>query len=594
MKAYDEAVSNGIRIEPQSFYNLLNLCDGLGSRGIHIGTPKPLANASSNDDNDTKTTDPVAFPLSVTNTTTTTTMTNNDEAIDVSTRLAYAERIKSHMDTIHLPLTETAYSALVKLHCKVQNTTKAEELLTQAEQIQQCKPKLRLYAALLTTFCEMGQLTQALRIWKRLSQRDLLLSEKEYTALMNCCLMTGNAVVMERVLSDLAEDILVPSKATCQAICEWFQSPFAVAAAQAQQQQQQRTASLPKCKVNNNDYETISQLLQQIQLPYSEQAVNMGPVQCNNECHWTISQNVGIHHGQLQAGCLRGESLRPFALSATAHQTMKEMNETIVLTGKLDQDMSAFQGGKKGPKRQLQDSHLETRKRHWQAFNDYLARREYKIDVVIDGANVGYHEQNFAGAPKHVNYEQIDWIVQHFVQQGKSVLLILHNRHFARGQMPRSAESTVQKWKNHVLYRTPPGMNDDWFWLYAALKSESSDNVLVVTNDEMRDHHFQMLAPRSFLRWKDRHQVHFTFGDWERSNATRTGRKQRRISLTYPESYSRRIQRVGDGLVIPLPMKGDENRFLDGSFMAEDVDTPEEERYLCIRPVSRKHDAKKE
>jgi mitochondrial ribonuclease P protein 3 len=157
-------------------------------------------------------------------------------------------------------------------------------------------------------------------------------------------------------------------------------------------------------------------------------------------------------------------------------------------------------------------------------------------------------------------------------------------------------------------------MNDDWFWMHAALycgpapQSGSSDDdadtnhaTFVVTNDEMRDHHFQMLAQRSFVRWKDRHAIHFSFGDWVRddddasnniNNHMTSGRKndnthnddRRQVILTYPEPYTRRIQRVAnDGLVIPLPKRGDANRFLDGSHQAPD-DAPEEETYLCIRP----------
>ena len=30
---------------------------------------------------------------------------------------------------------------------------------------------------------------------------------------------------------------------------------------------------------------------------------------------------------------------------------------------------------------------------------------------------------------------------------------------------------------------------------------------MIVSNDEMRDHIFQMLAPKFFLKWKQRHQV---------------------------------------------------------------------------------------
>jgi len=199
------------------------------------------------------------------------------------------------------------------------------------------------------------------------------------------------------------------------------------------------------------------------------------------------------------------------------------------------------------------------------------------VDVVIDGANVGCFAKNFAGAPKHIDYLQIDWIVQHFSKVGKKVLLVLHERHFAMNQMPDKFRWLEQKWmKNRNLYKTPRGMNDDWFWLHVAYTHRS----LVVSNDEMRDHHFQMLAPRTFLRWKERHHAHFDFGNWIVGD---DGSRQREVLLTLPEAYSRRLQRVEDGLVIPLAKRGDSNRFIDGTHIAND-DEPEEETYLCIRP----------
>ena len=94
---------------------------------------------------------------------------------------------------------------------------------------------------------------------------------------------------------------------------------------------------------------------------------------------------------------------------------------------------------------------------------------------------------------------------------GKKVLLVMHNRHFSRHMLPQQYKSLCDSWINDgILYKTPPGMNDDWFWMHAALKYKA----LVVTNDEMRDHHFQMMAPKFFLRWKERHQIHFDFGLW--------------------------------------------------------------------------------
>ena len=131
-------------------------------------------------------------------------------------------------------------------------------------------------------------------------------------------------------------------------------------------------------------------------------------------------------------------------------------------------------------------------------------------------------------------------------------------------------------------------MNDDWYWMHAALINGGRDgvpSVLAITNDEMRDHHFQMLAEGSFLRWKERHQVHFDFGSW---NGTL---RRREVLLQYPTSYSRRIQRVecdgaggGEAIVIPLPKKGDEGRFADGIHVAEEG-VPAEETYVVIQRV---------
>lgn len=555
MEAYQRAVVAQTRIEPQSFYSLLNLCDGLGERGIHVGTPKaPRETADKQQDSQEKTNE-----------------------IDDTARRLFAERIKKHMDDLQLPLTENAYTAIVRLFCRTNDITEAERVLAEAEQTQQCKVKIRLYAPLLATYCQQGDLVNAVRTWHRLSTKGLVLTETEYCALIQCCTRTGDVAVFERILSDLAEDVLVPSHETTKAVTQWFGSPYAVLSPEsATDESTAETASRTKTK----------ELLPQIQVPYQQTVTTMGPVQCADTAGWTVSHKcqVDTTTGELLTGCLQGASLQPTSLTEQAWQDMKRMNEAIAVTGKLsDNDTTNYQGGGKGRKFTVDSKAIEERQFHWKALQDYLDHRsaEKPVDVLIDGANVGYFEQNFAGPPKHVDYAQIDWVVQHFVRLHKSVLLVMHSRHFARKLMPRSAEPLMQKWLDEgLLYRTPPGMNDDWFWLHAAL--HSGPGTLVVTNDEMRDHHFQMVAPRSFLRWKDRHQIHFEFGGWQKDAQGQS--MGREVKLAYPDRYSRRIQRVLNGLVVPLPKRGDTNRFLDGAFVA-DVET-EDELYLCIRPKS--------
>jgi ribonuclease P protein 3 len=540
MEVYEQALANDVRVEPQSVYNLLNLCDGL-ERAVHIGTPKTTCS--------TEQTEPAKLI----------------RPVDADTRQKYAFRIKHRMDELKLPLNETAFTALVKVLCRNKQVDKAEKLLDDAERIQQCRPKLRLYSAILITHCELGNLKRALQIWKRLTDQHLVISEKECAVMMQCGVSIGSSMVMQSVLSDLAEDVLVPSKDSVAAVLQWFESPHAI--------HQNEVAA----QLNTEDTNLIRILLKEIHQDIDELPPTMGPVVCTKG--WIVSSMcpIDIKTGILQKGCLKGCKLKPVALSDRSWAEMKRMNESIVVDGEIEGHSSKFQGGRKGKKRR--GFSPEERKAQWTRFCDFIEKKG-DLDVVMDGANIGYFQTNFAGASKHVDYVQINWIVQHFLKLNKKVLLVLHERHFASHLMPAQYRPLVDEWERlGVLYKTPPGMNDDWFWLHAALTYKT----LVITNDECRDHHFQMLAPRMFLRWKDRHMIHFSFGAWTPNNDGKGGPNVRQVDLVYPEIYSRRIQRVEDGMVVPLAKRGDANRFLDGTHIACD-DEPIEETYLSIRP----------
>lgn len=598
MDAYENAIKESIKIEAQSYYNLLNLCDGLDREGkVHVGTPKIPKDQTDNGNSNNQETPPASVPIS---------------KIDSKKRQEYVFAIKERMQSkeINLPLNETAYSAIVKILSKNKEFQKAEEILEESKMVQQCKPKLRLFASLLHAYCEDNQLTNALRCWKNLRERSVALqkekvakngsaatnsafapdgmdvTEREYLSMLQCANRTfkintvdGSDLVVEDVLTRLAEDIPVPAKDTVAAIVEWFEL---------------QNKGISDKISNITDRKVIQDLLDTIRTndAISEPSPRMGPVVNPQSKSWKINKTCSINGktGLLLDGCLEGQKLQPVPLSNGSFRDMTIMNESIVQIGNIKGNANTkFQGGRKGKKRT--DFSPEARKLEWQKFNTFLENRVARNDsrprdepyeVVIDGANIGFFKQNFGSAPRHVDYEQIDWMVKHFTQKlGKKVLLVMHNRHFGRHMLPDKYKPLCDSWVNDgILFKTPPGMNDDWFWMHAALKYKT----LVVTNDEMRDHHFQMLAPKFFLRWKERHQVHFDFGQNEYGEMRGvSGRYPRQVLLTYPDEYSRRIQRVADGLVVPLTKRGDENRFLDGCHTASD-DEPQKELYLCIRP----------
>ncbi|KAL4651955.1 hypothetical protein ACB092_01G198100 [Castanea dentata] len=120
------------------------------------------------------------------------------------------------------------------------------------------------------------------------------------------------------------------------------------------------------------------------------------------------------------------------------------------------------------------------------------------FEAVVDAANVGiYNQKRFVPSKK---FPSKKW-----------PLIVLHNKRITGHKMDAPVnKALIEKWKNaDALFATPTGSNDDWYWLYAAIKFK----CLIVTNDEMRDHTFQLLGNDFFPKWKERHQVHFSFSD---------------------------------------------------------------------------------
>ena len=119
-------------------------------------------------------------------------------------------------------------------------------------------------------------------------------------------------------------------------------------------------------------------------------------------------------------------------------------------------------------------------------------------------------------------------------------MLYLHNQHFSNNHY-------INKWtKLKMLYKTPKGIDDDWYWLTGCLLNPKS---FVITNDLMRDHHFTLLSQRRFLHWKERHSISFDF-DYIQSKLKRY-QNPKNILLNFPSTYSYRIQYDNNILYLP-------------------------------------------
>jgi len=666
LRTFHTAMRDLVRMEAQVLYQLLNLCEGTFAErtGAHVGTPKnPKKGDKAGEDEKGGGGEENASREDAKSTITTN--------ISLERRLHHAKQIHALLSSLNIPLIDQAFTALIRLASRAGDFDRAEKYLDEAEKTQQCKIKLRIYSSLLRAYCgdvavsgaddadEKSQhtavptregLIRALKVWKRMHDNSggmstghpnysnakkegadkgtlfgegispkVTLTECEYTALMSCATALHDVPVMERVLSDVADQVLIPGSSTTEAMLNWFRSDVG-------------DSAIAKA---DSGHQAASSALDHVILPPREDPT-LGSVTNVNGKGWNVYPSCSIEAatGKLTLSAPKGDvnnegcsakaqyRLKTVELTERAWNAMREMNSSIVLEGQVEGHVSQYQGGGKGKKRprggngsignnQNNERHnihhnnkkkTESKINAWKGFETYI-KEHPPFNVVIDGANVGYFEQNFANAPRHIDYKQIDWMLRHLLEQPHSasndqhhIILFLHERHFSPKLAPHWADSIIQSWDGNTppynrlsVYRTPAGMNDDWFWMHAALMNggkEDAPSVLSISNDEMRDHHFQMHAEGSFLRWKERHQVKFDFGPWNRDL------RRREALLQYPNIYSRRIQRVvcddgadgGDAFVIPLPKKGDEGRFADGLHVA-DAGVPEEETYIVIQRV---------
>lgn len=199
--------------------------------------------------------------------------------------------------------------------------------------------------------------------------------------------------------------------------------------------------------------------------------------------------------------------LKSIEMSETRHKLLLQQIETLACTN-------------------------EKRTSQWSEFRTWLDKHspENGYDAIIDAANVGYYHQNFTGGG--FNYAQIQHLIDWFHARQQRVLVVLHFNRTRDSAVPEPDRQMVQEWKDkNYMFCCRPGNNDDWYWLYAAVWSKNP-RTLLVTNDCMRDHHFSMLNPRTFLRWKERHQTTFDI------------KGCKTVILHQPSKYSKQSQQL--------------------------------------------------
>ncbi|KAG2498420.1 hypothetical protein HYH03_003678 [Edaphochlamys debaryana] len=158
----------------------------------------------------------------------------------------------------------------------------------------------------------------------------------------------------------------------------------------------------------------------------------------------------------------------------------------------------------------LARSNMGGRAKDFDAFAEWYDRNG-PYDVLVDAANVAFFGQNHEGGG--FSWPQIQAMHGLLTARfpAKKILVMLHCKRLndAGANTPTVKRFLEGLRKARSFYYTPPGANDDWFWLYACVKAKRAG--LLISNDLLRDHIFSLLRPKHFLKWKERHIANYAY-----------------------------------------------------------------------------------
>lgn len=163
-------------------------------------------------------------------------------------------------------------------------------------------------------------------------------------------------------------------------------------------------------------------------------------------------------------------------------------------------------------------------------FDLFISSELSSLKYVIDGANIMYYGERVVNFN---SYSKLDLLIKDLsskVDDSKEICLVLHQRHFnpkfKNKKETRICTEMLTHWAKQItICKTPTGLNDDWFSILSAIRS----NAILISNDKFRDHIFS----HSLLKqWVHERVVGFKF--LERNKV---------IVVAEPPSWSNRIQK---------------------------------------------------
>ncbi|XP_010262434.1 PREDICTED: proteinaceous RNase P 2 [Nelumbo nucifera] len=367
--------------------------------------------------------------------------------------LEYGFRIFDHMLASNINPTEATITAVARLAAARGDYDYAFELVKTMEKYK-ISPRLRSYDPALFAYCQRSDAEKAYSVEEHMISMGINPEQPELAALLKVSVEAGKEEKVYSYLHKLRSCVRFVNASTAEIIKRWFSSTLA-----------------SEVGAVNWDVGRVKEVT-------SKNGGGWHGQGWLGKGNWVVCRsNIGSE------GCCRSCSGQLACVDIDQSETEK-FAESVASLAMERETKSNFRG-----------------------FQEWLEKHA-TYEAIVDGANVGLYQQNFADGG--FSLPQLDAVVKDLYErsQQKWPLVILHNKRYRVLAENPLNKKLLDEWKAHdALYTTPHGSNDDWYWLYAAVKLK----CLLVTNDEMRDHIFELLGSNFFLKWKERHQVRYTF-----------------------------------------------------------------------------------
>lgn len=350
-------------------------------------------------------------------------------------------------------MNEAALTSVARMAMAMSDGDKAFEMVKQMK-ILGINPRLRSYGPALSTYCNNGEIDKAFDVEKHMLEHGVYPEEPELEALLRVSIRAGKSDRVYHVLHKLRSSVRKVSTTTADLIVDWFKSKIAL---RVGKRKWDKGLIMEAMQNNGGGWHGTGWL---------------------GKGKWQVLQTSVGNDGMCKC-C--GVQLATIDLDPVETENFAKSVASIAISNEKNSNFQTFQ-----------------------KWIEYYG----PFEAVIDAANVGLYSQG-KFMPSKINAVVNE--LRQKLPSKKFPLIVLHHRRVKGDKRDKPInKALVDRWNNaNILYATPTGSNDDWYWLYAAIKFK----CLLVSNDEMRDHLFQLLGNDFFPKWKERHQVRFGFSD---------------------------------------------------------------------------------